>query len=68
MEHLENFVQEYLDDGSIEPCDYVGFHREDPKKPFYIKLGMIEFEVEFIMNERSNGDYDGLEGFNIEAL
>ena len=62
-------IVEYLLDEGLDVEEYAGYSKADRNIPFKILFGDFHVaNVEFIMNEKSNGDYDGLEGFNVSLI
>jgi hypothetical protein len=67
VDSILNVVEELESEGIIDPYDYTGGHESECPKPLMVSIGGKElFEVEYIMNVRSNGDYDGVQGMNVK--
>ena len=67
-QYIVEIVDHLLDEGlAVE--EYTGYSKADRNIPFNILFGDSHVaDVEFIMNEKSNGDYDGLDGFNVSLI
>ena len=65
---IVEIVDHLLDEGlAVE--EYTGYSKADHNIPFNLLFGDSHVaDVEFIMNEKSNGDYDGLDGFNVSLI
>ncbi len=66
-DQVVEMVNHLLDKGLLSPENYVGYDACTISRPFHIHFGDIHVaDIIFHMNERSSGEYDGLEGFDVE--
>lgn len=66
-EGIYSFVDELINRGLLNPYDYIGYSQVDVTRRCSIVVGEVySLDVEFVPNEKDNGDYDGIEGFNIK--
>lgn len=68
IEATEGFIDNLINSGELDPYDYTGVHSSEYPKPCDIVVGgMLIAEVEFVMHEKEDGDYDGCIGFNVRS-
>ncbi len=66
MDEIYQAVDDMIAEGKLDPYDYTGFTEDDDRTECVIKhLDGTRWVVEFDMNTKENGDYDGLMGTSI---